>query len=225
MRRALRLVLLAVLLLPLAHAGSGRQVVFVEEARTYEVSGDLVPGEARTLRFRVLEENVTRVAFHLAWEAPATLSLAVMDPEGHAPAPPAVASTGSAALSSGPLAPLPAPVSPEEVRSVRSVAGQGEWRAVVRAEEAAGRVPFTLLVVVTRFEPVTVQPVTLQGPTSLEAATADVGGVWSLLLLTLTLLACVLGVALVRRPRVPIPPGGGNTTSPPLEQGACAPRR
>lgn len=227
MRRALTLALL--LALPGGAAGGGEHhVAFVETRAVHELEGALEPGASQAFRFPVRDENVTRVAVRLRWDAAAgvAFSLAALDPFGRAPAPSVAGAGGDLRLDSGEVAPLPDTlvVPPgglaDALAAAASRAGRGEWRFVVRTEDGAGAaVPYALEVEVSRYEAVTLSPVTLKGAPRPDG--------WALALPVLASAALGLGVALAcsRKVAHSVVPPGDKAPSPTAEPGRCASER
>ena len=224
MRRALACIL-AVLALPVAAGAGARQVAFVETRAAYDLEGTLAEGASQAFRFPLRDANATRVSFELTWDAPAALSLAVLDPRGRPAAPPQEAPAPRLVVETAPLAPVPPlrETTEEELRRVlaeaASAAGQGEWRLVVRHESGEGPVAFTLSVVVSRYEALVLRVVTLEAAPRPERA-------WQGALVALSAAALALGAALARRkpPRSVVPPGDKSSSLTP-EQAKCAPER
>lgn len=229
MRRALALALL--LVLPAAAGAGARQVAFVERSSVHALEGALAEGGAQAFRFPVQVDNVTRVAFRLRWDpaASAAFSLAVLDPHGHAVAPPAIGAAGALDVEAGDVAPVPPALAlaaasgegafEEALAAAVSRAGRGEWRIAVRAEEGpADPVPFALEVAVTRYEALALNVITL------EAGAADAARAWAAAAWVLALAVLALGARLARSRPVarPVVPPGDKTPSPGEEQGRCA---
>ncbi|HEX2023012.1 MAG TPA: hypothetical protein VHH36_09865 [Candidatus Thermoplasmatota archaeon] len=218
---------------PGALASGEWQVFYAERESTFHASGRVVPGEPQGYRFVLAQPNVTTVSFALRWietddpaglSGPDTLALSAADPSGRPVGAPARSSEGEADVVAVVRAPpASGPVDDAALAGTlaasASRAGQGEWRASVRLEDAgnpagapvdAGNA-FDLVVTVRWYEAVPMRVVALGRPV---AGGGDVDP-WLVAAGALALAAAGLGAALAwqsRRRRVP--PDGDNTASP-----------